>query len=462
MDDDNEIDFDELLAQMREKIRRKKESETRSPSASPPPPQEIVNPSDESLAAELAILQSDFDIYQAPFVSHRKILGRAVIRARQFVREMILPVLLRQVSYNAANTRLVKRLSDGIESLREQQAHLEERTAGYELALGEKSKQIQRQQVELRRELIAAQEAGLNEIRAKLESLGREGADLWQQLHAGQAERLQRTQGLRERISRAERKLRRILYNPGDGAREPSQVGVERDGSQAPGLVVESNYFDFQERFRGSEEEVREHQRSYLEYFRGQHGVLDIGCGRGEFLELLREAGISALGVDRDLDMVLLCREKGLEVIHADALAYLENCADASLSGIFSAQVVEHLSPDQLVKLVKLAHNKLRTGGRLVLETLNPESLFVLYRWFWMDLTHQRLIHPQTIEFLLQAEGFREVTSRFTRPPEGPLLIPPLEVPGDSGDALDKFNQATDYLNKLLYGSQEYAVLATK
>lgn len=79
-----------------------------------------------------------------------------------------------------------------------------------------------------------------------------------------------------------------------------------------------------------------------------------------------------------------------------------------------------------------------------------------------MDLTHQRLIHPQTMEFLLQADGFREVTSRFTRPPEGPLLIPPLKVPGDSGDGLDKFNQATDYLNKLLYGRQEYAVLATK
>ena len=154
----------------------------------------------------------------------------------------------------------------------------------------------------------------------------------------------------RERISRAERTLRRALHasqtpqsqehGPESPARERASVALA-----VPAHKPEFDYAGFEERFRGSEEEIKERQRIYVPYFEGRNDVLDIGCGRGEFLELMRESGIQARGVDLDLDMILLCRDKGLDVSVDDAFAYLGALPDDSLGGIFAAQVIEHLHP---------------------------------------------------------------------------------------------------------------------
>ena len=205
---------------------------------------------------------------------------------------------------------------------------------------------------------------------------------------------------------------------------------------------------------------IKNKQRSYLTYFTGGGPVIDVGCGRGEFLELMREAGIEARGLDFDLDMTLLCKEKGLDVVHCDALAYLADVPDDSLGGIFSAQVIEHLSSAQLNALIAMAARKLKPGGSVVLETLNPESLFVHYKWFWMDPSHVRLVHPQTLQFLLESAGFAQVSCRLFSPPAGVLPIPQLR--GSGIGPLDDFNSATDYLNKLIYGDQEYFVFGRK
>src|SRR6188472_231332 len=125
---------------------------------------------------------------------------------------------------------------------------------------------------------------------------------------------------------------------------------------------------------RGSTADVRERQRPYVDDFRGAAPVLDVGCGRGEFLGLLREAGIEARGVDADADMVAFARGAGLDVVQADAVAYLEGLDDGSLGGVFAAQLVEHLPPAALLRLLQLAARKLRPGGLLVAETINPLS----------------------------------------------------------------------------------------
>ncbi len=114
-------------------------------------------------------------------------------------------------------------------------------------------------------------------------------------------------------------------------------------------------YRGFENTFRGSEDFIRERQRVYLDVVRGRHPVLDVGCGRGEFLELLAEAGIPAIGVDLDLGMVERCREKGLAVEQADLVAYLEVQRDHSVGVIFSAQVIEHLSFETLNRFLELA-----------------------------------------------------------------------------------------------------------
>jgi O-antigen chain-terminating methyltransferase len=214
--------------------------------------------------------------------------------------------------------------------------------------------------------------------------------------------------------------------------------------------------------FRGTESSIRDRQRRYVAYFEGCTNVLDVGCGRGEFLHLLREAGIGAQGVDLDDDLVLWCRERGLAVRCADALQYLAALPDGELDGIFSAQVVEHLRTDDLLRFIDLAYQKLRPEGRIVIETLNPESLLVLYRWFWMDLTHERLVHPDTLMFVLRSVGFRDVECDFLAPPAGPLHVPQLHFPVDPPAQLQEFNAATQYLNRLLYGSFDYAVVAVR
>src|SRR5262249_22115106 len=162
---------------------------------------------------------------------------------------------------------------------------------------------------------------------------------------------------------------------------EERMLRAERRGSSAPAAQTVAaqpratavpDYFGFEARMRGSTAQIRERQRGYVDDFREAAPVLDVGCGRGELLSLLREAGVEAHGVDADSDMVEYARGEGLEVVQADALEYLERLDDDSLGGMFAGQVVEHLPPSALVRFLELAVQKLRPGGLLVAETINP------------------------------------------------------------------------------------------
>ena len=159
---------------------------------------------------------------------------------------------------------------------------------------------------------------------------------------------------LDERLTRLERRKRTAV------------APVASAPASTPGQSAFPDYFAYESRMRGSTESVRERQRPYVQDFREAAPVLDLGCGRGEFLGLLREAGLDARGVDLDADMVAFARGEGLDVEQTGAVEYLESIEDASLGGIFAAQVVEHLPPPVLVRLLELAAVKLRPGGLLV------------------------------------------------------------------------------------------------
>lgn len=265
--------------------------------------------------------------------------------------------------------------------------------------------------------------------------------------------------GLRERVARTERRLR-ALANGGAGGRHDQGGGVSALPSAAERTRPDGlDYAGLEERFRGSEDEIRQRQRAYVGVFRGDGDVVDLGCGRGEFLELLRGAGIAGHGVDIDLDMILLCREKGLQVTHADAFAYLERVPDDSLGGVFAAQVIEHLEPRQLLDLVALIHRKLRPGGATVLETVNPECL-ATFATFYLDPTHVRPIPPGTLQFVLELADFTDVRITYTSPVDEALRIPRLE-PGLFPDG-PRFNASIDRLNELLFGCRDFAAIATK
>jgi 2-polyprenyl-3-methyl-5-hydroxy-6-metoxy-1,4-benzoquinol methylase len=202
---------------------------------------------------------------------------------------------------------------------------------------------------------------------------------------------------------------------------------------------------------RGSVEAIRERQRRYLVDLREQGPVLDIGCGRGELVGLLREAGVEARGIDADADMVAYAQGDGLPVEQADAVAHLDATADGSLGAIMMAQVVEHLPPPVLVRVLELAAEKLRPGGLLIAETINPLSPLAL-RHYFADLTHAQPLVPETLELLARQAGFGETELRYLNEPADRLAEP--------DDPVIAANVRR--LNDLLFAPLDYALIARR
>jgi len=225
------------------------------------------------------------------------------------------------------------------------------------------------------------------------------------------------------------------------------------------------NYFVFEEMFRGSREEIKKRQSAFIQYFDKSGNVLDIGCGRGEFLELLKERGICARGIDVNKDMVDYCKSRGLDVEMVDAVTYLEKIEEKSLDGVFVDQVVEHLQSDYLVKMLGLCYKKLKYGHFIVVETVNPISFYSLAN-FYMDLTHVRPVHPATLRFLLGSVGFREIEVRFFSPVPDEERLKRVELEGEKKELMRRFaeiyDQNVDMINSVLYGAQDYAIIGKK
>jgi len=227
--------------------------------------------------------------------------------------------------------------------------------------------------------------------------------------------------------------------------------------------LADTDYFSFESRYR-PEAVVREEQKVYLPLFRDRAPILDLGCGKGEFLEVLREEGIEGYGVDLNERMVQVCREKGLLVHQGDALDHLAGLADDSLGGIFAAHLVEHLPVKALGQLARLALDKLQPEAYIALETPNPLCLWALANYFYLDLSHIKPIHPQALSFVLEMHGFREVEVRYLHPvPEEVRMV---LLPEATGTPMEKvvalLNQNLTRLNAALFGYADYAVIARK
>jgi O-antigen chain-terminating methyltransferase len=204
----------------------------------------------------------------------------------------------------------------------------------------------------------------------------------------------------------------------------------------------------FAEVFRGSEDRIRRQQERYLRIFAGAVGpVLDLGCGRGEFLEAAREAGIRASGIDQSQECVALCSAKGLDAECADMFAYLASVPDRSLGGVLCSQVIEHLPPDQLPRLIHLLGAKLRPGARVVFETPNPECLAIFATHFLIDPTHTRPVPAPLLRFYLEEAGF------------GAIEIETLSPAVETMPALAELPAA---VRDAFFGGLDYAIIATK
>jgi O-antigen chain-terminating methyltransferase len=192
--------------------------------------------------------------------------------------------------------------------------------------------------------------------------------------------------------------------------------------------------------------------------------VLDVGCGRGEFLDLLKAHGVSGRGLDLNHEMVEVCRARGLDVTESDAVSYLENAADGSIGGLFAAQVVEHLDPAYLLRFLDLAFHKLRPGAPLVLETLNPACWTAFFDSFIRDITHVWPLHPETLRYLVLASGFSSARIEFRSPvaPEDKLQRVAPDPAAAAADLAETFNANVEKLNARMFTFLDYAIVGAR
>jgi len=276
---------------------------------------------------------------------------------------------------------------------------------------------------------------------ALLEKLRRGSVATEQGWAAARAEldRVSRELGAGQRRAAVHSARLAALETPGS----PARAEPPRPASAIPFGV----YSLFEERFRGASSEVRTKQEGYLEFLRDPPGpVLDVGCGRGEFLRLLAENGIAAAGAEINPLAVAECREAGLAVEQEDALAALARRATGSLGGVVAFQVVEHWTPEATFAFLREVRRVLAPDGTIIVETINADSLST-WRTFYLDPSHVRPVPPQALQFLVEAAGFAEARIRYA------ALLPPEERLSEETDNDRK-------LNGLLFGPQDYAVIA--
>jgi O-antigen chain-terminating methyltransferase len=246
--------------------------------------------------------------------------------------------------------------------------------------------------------------------------------------------------------------LRTELRSSSPPVATDGEVSSGPESRSASDPISAGLYADFERAFRGAESEIRRRQDGDVALFAGSRlPIADLGCGRGEFLEALRARGLTGIGCDTNPVMVARCREKGLAVDEADLFAWLRGRAVDSLGGVTAYQVVEHLPADALLPFVELAVSRLAPGGRLLLETVNAESVYAM-KWFWMDLTHVRPVPAPSLGRLMEACGLRNVTIAYRSP------VPREE----SGGGVEPSDPLVAALARLVFAPQDVAVTGVK
>jgi 2-polyprenyl-3-methyl-5-hydroxy-6-metoxy-1,4-benzoquinol methylase len=268
--------------------------------------------------------------------------------------------------------------------------------------------------------------------------------------HAGFERTLEETQQrFWEQVVRARAEYERLIHSELRLVRQKASLGraVEQVAQSAPPAFANVDWLKFAEKFRGSEDDIRARQRMYAARFRERAPVLDLGCGRGEMLQVFRDASIAARGIDSNDDSIALCQANGLDAEKADLFAYLSALPDASLGGVICCQVAEHLPQARLPEMIRLVHAKLRAGGLLAIETPNPECLAIFATHFYIDPTHRHPIPPALASFYLEEAGFGLI--------EIERLSPAIDSMPSLGGLPEAFRQ--DF-----FGSLDYAAFGIK
>jgi SAM-dependent methyltransferase len=350
--------------------------------------------------------------------------------------------------------RVDEALRMGGESLR-RTAELEQQVASMQrYALGAELVQAEAHAASINLELLKG------EVRSVIQTLDDLGMAIAPA--AGLAGAGERLSELRERVNGLDRRLRTLqaqATTPAPAAPGPAPPAAAGSVPAAPSSAL-FDYVGFERRFRGDPEAVAAAlAERYLDLLVANPPVVDIGCGRAELVEMLAKRGVEAIGVDTDPSMVAEARDRGLDVRQVDGNSFLRSREPGSLGAIIATHLVEHLEFADLVELLELAATRLRPGGVLIAETPNPTSLVVLGNSFILDPTHLRPLHPSLLTFLCEGAGFRDVRLRF-HAPASDYHLPMIDEP-DAPPWTKRINEAFAKLNQVLFGPQEYALIAT-
>ncbi len=223
------------------------------------------------------------------------------------------------------------------------------------------------------------------------------------------------------------------------------------------------DYFDFENVFRGSREMIKERQKCYIDYLKTDNKdgyVLELGFGRGEMLELLKENEIPAVGVECYKPFVDYCDSRGYNVIQGDALTHLTSCEDESLNGIVLSQVAEHLNTDYLYQLIRTGYKKLRKGCCFILETPNPESISV-YADFYIDANHIKPIHYNTLKYVFEKNGYLDITRSENEYSVHPYAAMMDKYAVDKASSEDE-KRFYEQLKHMMFAARDFTIIARK
>jgi O-antigen chain-terminating methyltransferase len=302
------------------------------------------------------------------------------------------------------------------------------------------------------------------DFNAAILAAARNVAQLLARLHPlidGQLEAARRaSQELQARVVSLETQLAGLLEDRArqelDAAQARARLEALAPGeAPADGQLSGAMYLAFEDRFRGSREDIQGRVRAYLpvvaEAGAGSPGreVLDLGPGRGEWLQVLAQEGLLGRGAELDASMVAQCVGLGLQVVQADGVDHLRSLPASSLGAVTAFHVVEHLPPPRVLVLLAEAFRVLRPGGVLILETPDPRNLMVGASTFYIDPTHRNPVHPDSLAFLAAAQGFSRVQVVGLHPDEAARL------PDDGAPV-------TALLNRLLHGPRDYALIGRR
>jgi SAM-dependent methyltransferase len=358
--------------------------------------------------------------------------GKAGVFVRRLVYRLLRPYMVRQREFELA---LVRALAEVEEIARDEARRAvdtgQAATRKAHEALGRATRldrELQAKSSDQRAALSALSprideaESHLQRVEARLDEVASSGETVGPRIDEAETHlqrigsHLQRIESQLAEVAAAGQTLEARLYAPPYTADATLLTTTDEEGRPAigyrDGAGEQPLYLGFEDIFRGPEDFIRDRQRRYVELLRDHAPVLDVGCGRGELLGLLRDAGVVASGIDVDEGMVERARQTGANVEQADAIGYLEATPAGSLGAIVALQVIEHLPYRELLRFLELARERLVPGGVLVVETVNPHALEAL-KSFWVDLTHQAPIYPEVAVALCRLLGFDSAIVRF-------------------------------------------------